>query len=565
MKFEPIALKEGSEVEIAFDGEPVKARHGESVASALASAGHLILRTTPKGTERGVFCGMGVCRDCLVDVDGQRNVRACMTKVKPGMEIARAGRAGKPATTDPNPPHVTIDSVKTETPDVLVIGAGPAGLAAALAARRAGAHVVLADERAIPGGQYFKQPSAGPTIDAQQEEGRRLVEDVRRAGVDIWPETLVWGAFEPLVFAVNRGGGTLVVQPRAAVYAGGAFERPWPVPGWTLPGVMTTGAAQTMWRTDRRLAGKRVLIAGNGPLNLQVAAELARGGAELVGVVESAAAPRSPLQAARLAVNAPRLALQGLGYLVDCRKMGVPVIYRSQLARIAQVDGELEATIDGAGARTVRCDTVCLGYGFLPSSDLPRSLGARCDRHPQTGMALLRRDAGGATTVDGLFAVGDCTGLGGARVALADGVLAGAAAARHAGFDPYRSAALAGQLRRAGRDAARHRRFQAALWTIFRPTIADIVPAPETVICRCEEVAYGEVEAALAEGIGGAGAVKRRTRVGMGHCQGRYCGALLAAMLERNGHRSDEYSGFAPRLPVKPIAIGSLAREPAAK
>jgi len=565
MKFEPIALKEGSEVEIAFEGEPVKARHGESVASALASAGHLVLRTTPKGAERGVFCGMGVCRDCLVDVDGQRNVRACMTKVKPGMEIARAGRAGKPATTDPNPPHVTIDSVMTETPDVLVIGAGPAGLAAALAARRAGAHVVLADERAIPGGQYFKQPSAGPTIDAQQEEGRRLVEDVRRAGVDIWPETLVWGAFEPLVFAVNRGGGTLVVQPRAAVYAGGAFERPWPGPGWTLPGVMTTGAAQTMWRTDRRLAGKRVLIAGNGPLNLQVAAELARGGAELVGVVESAAAPRSPLQAARLAVNAPRLALQGLGYLVDCRTMGVPVIYRSQLARIAQVDGELEATIDGAGARTVRCDTICLGYGFLPSSDLPRSLGARCDRDPATGMPLLRRDADGATTVDGLFAVGDCTGLGGARVALADGALAGAAAARHAGFDLGRSAAFARQLRRAGRDTVRHRRFQAALWTIFKPTVDEVPPTPETVMCRCEEVTYGEVEAALAEGIGGAGAVKRRTRVGMGHCQGRYCGALLAAMLERNGRRSDEYSGFAPRLPVKPIAIGSLAREPAAK
>ena len=550
----------GGAVEFTFEGMTIAAREGENLAAVLAEAGHLVLRSTRKGAARGVFCGMGVCRDCLVDIGERRNLRACMTKVEPDMAVRRAGGPGTPVTPRDAPPHVLLDALGEETPDIFVIGAGPAGMAAALAARETGARVVLADERARPGGQFFKQMSSGMPIDSQQAEGRRLVEKVRASGIELWPETLVWGAFEPLVFAVNRAGGTTIVRPRAAVYAGGAFERPWPVPGWTLPGVMTTGAAQTMWRTDRRLPGKRVLIAGNGPLNLQVATELAAGGADAVAIAESAPVPRSILDAARMGVSAPNLVLQGLRYLRACRKAGTPLLHGSHLASVSQTGSRLQAVIAGDHERVFEVDAVCLGYGFLPSNDLLRAIGARAPFDPAKGHPVVERDTEGATSVAGLFAAGDCIGLGGARVALADGTIAGAAAARYAGFGT--SAAVERAVRKARAQAGRHRRFQSALWSIYTPSVVDAPWTADTIICRCEEMRFGDALAALDEGQASAGAIKRRTRIGMGHCQGRYCGWLLSSLLAQNGRPGDEYSGFAPRLPAKPVSIASLSRGP---
>ena len=169
------------------------------------------------------------------------------------------------------------------------------------------------------------------------------------------------------------------------------------------------------------------------------------------------------------------------------------------------------------------------------------------------------RDARGATSVAGVWALGDCTSLGGARVGLAEGTLAGSAAARALGR-PL-STECARMEARAEAAAARHRRFQRALWRMYRMD-ESLLPRPtgDTVICRCEEVSYGQVEEVLAEGAASPGEVKRRTRIGMGRCQARYCGPELEALLaERTGRPTDEYSGFAPRVPVKPVPIADLA------
>ncbi len=549
----------GSGMRLTFEGESVAARPGESLASALTAAGKLHLRKTPKGTDRGVFCGMGVCRDCLVDIGERRNVRACMTKVEPGMEVRRAGTGGPPRAPKRDAGFRLIDEVTTDEPDVFVIGAGPAGLSAALAARQAGARVVLADERARPGGQFFKQASDGAPLDAQQEEGRALIDRVVGAGVELWPETLVWGGFGPLEFAVNRGGGTEIVKPRAAVYAAGAYERPWPVPGWTLPGVMTTGAAQTMWRSDKRLAGKRVLVAGNGPLNLQLAAELSAGGAKVVAVVETARKPRTIAKAAAMAFSAPGLVAQGLRYLATCMRAGIPLIYRSHVTKISENAEGLTAHISGAAERSFDADIVCLGYGFIASGELPRAMGARSARDPLSGQFVVSTGPDHETSVPGLFAVGDCTGLNGARVALAQGTLAGAAAAKKAGHAQASNADLI----RASAALRRHQRFQRALWSLYAPTVTAAPATPETIVCRCEELALADVMAAYDQGYRTAGPIKQRTRMGMGPCQGRYCGVILNQLLHERGENVDEYGGFAPRHPAKPFTIGSLAADPA--
>jgi NAD(P)H-nitrite reductase large subunit len=172
----------------------------------------------------------------------------------------------------------------------------------------------------------------------------------------------------------------------------------------------------------------------------------------------------------------------------------------------------------------------------------------------------LAPDGTGKTTVPAVFALGDCTGLGGARMALAQGTLAGLAAAAELGYAV--AGELAAERARAQRDLARHRRFQAALWQLFAaPRLGLDLATPDTVVCRCEEISAGQIEAAVAEGCPSIGELKRTTRAGMGACQGRYCGPLLSTLMaERLGRAPDEELRFAPRVPLKPVAVADIAR-----
>jgi thioredoxin reductase len=454
-----------------------------------------------------------------------------------------------------------------EHPEVLVIGGGPGGLAAAIAARRAGAAVTLVDERSKPGGQYFKQlgvaGAAGP--DRQHSEGRALIDEARGLGVDLRSDVLVWGGFQTEGFAAVAGGRSYRFVPKVTIVAAGAYERPWPVPGWTLPGVMTTGAAQTLWRTARRLPGRRVLIAGNGPLNLQLAAELIEGGAEVVAVVEAAVRP-SLGQIGALATMlraAPSLVRDGLRYHSRRRAGSAPMIYGHVVQSVTRGTGGLSVELvqsNGAGTRRFETDIVCLGYGFEPSNELLRLLGCSHDYDATRRHLVTRRDSDGRTDVAGIYALGDCTGLGGARVALAEGTIAGLAAAADLGH--ALDATAVAQRNRALADRDRHRRFQRALWSLYAaPAYSARLATAETVMCRCEEVTFGEIDAALADEIKSAGAVKRRTRLGMGRCQGRYCTPVLETLLvEKCGTARGEFTGFAPRVPVKPLPIGELVQ-----
>jgi D-hydroxyproline dehydrogenase subunit alpha len=548
-------------IEIAFEGIPIAARAGESVAAALAAHGILSLRTTRDAAERGMFCGMGVCQDCLVEIDGKPEQRACMTKVDRPLQVRRQahGRALVPVAECAFP---TADEVVVERPEVLVIGAGPGGLSAAIAARSAGAAVVVVDERAQPGGQYFKQVSIDPAgaagPDRQHREGAALIETARRLGVEIRSGLTIWGAFEPGLFAAVADGRSHRFAPKATIVATGAYERGWPVPGWTLPGVMTTGAAQTLWRTARRLPGRRVLIAGNGPLNLQLAAELIEGGAKVVAVVEAAARP-GPAKLGALCTmlaTAPGLMRDGLGYHLRRRSGGAEMIHGGVVASVTKSARGLMVQLDGA-ARSFEVDVLCLGYGFEPSNELLRVLGCGHGLDPVRRQLVTRRDDCGRTDVAGIYALGDCTGLGGARAALAEGTIVGLSVARYLGHKIDEA-----QREQARAMLRRHRRFQRALWDLYAaPPYSTRYATAETVMCRCEEVTLGQIEQALSEKMASAGTIKRRTRLGMGRCQGRYCAPVLEALLaERLGLERGEFTGFAPRVPVKPVPIGELAR-----
>ncbi|MGQ0664324.1 MAG: FAD-dependent oxidoreductase [Pseudomonadota bacterium] len=567
------------EVEIAFAGQSVRALEGESLAAALTAAGIVGLRTTRRGEPRGVFCGMGVCFDCLVRIDGRPSQRACLTKVRAGMRIEPQLHEGPvPDPGDPPLAAAPNGGIPEHECEVLVIGAGPAGLAAAEAAASSGAEVTVLDERPEPGGQYFKQlaPShrfAAPSaIDRQFARGRALIDRVRELGVCLVGEAMVWGAFrgedgtlELGTFADGRAGR---YRTRHLIVAVGAYERSFPVPGWTLPGVMTTGAAQTLGRSYRVAPGSRVLFAGNGPLNLQVAAELASGGARVVAVAEAAPRPGpSRLGSLMSALRwSPDLMRDGLLYLAALWRHRIPVLYRHAVVRLdgnGRVERATLARIDAEGRpipgteRPYDVDSVCLGYGFLPSTDITRLLGCRHVVDPSAALAV-ERDLDGATSVPGVFAAGDCGGIGGARVALAQGKLAGLAAARNLGHASPAPAAIA----RAQAELAQALAFQNALWRLFAAPRVDGIVDDEVVICRCEEVTAGHLRRYRAAGAAESGAIKKLTRTGMGRCQGRYCAPHVARMCAAaSGRAPDEFAFFAPRVPVKALPAVALASE----
>ena len=539
----------GRSITFRFDATPIPALEGETVAAALSAAGILAFRRTASGVPRGLHCGMGACFDCVVTVDGRIGQRACMTRVADGMIVT--GDAIPPlAALGAEPTGVQADE---RACDVLVVGAGPAGLAAAIAAAETGAGVVVLDERSATGGQYAKPLAdsyADVAPDAQFRLGTELRERAMSAGARIETEATVWGAFAADEIAALVGGRAVTYRPRSLVLAPGAHERPVPLPGWTLPGVMTTGSLQTLVRAQRVCPGERVLIAGSGPLNLQLACELLAGGVKPLAVVE--AAPRPSLAQFRgawtMARTAPDLVREGIGMLVRLKRAGVPVLWSAQ---VTELHGEARVRSAHVADRTFDVDVVALNLGFQPETGLARALGAdHCFVDAGLGHLATETDDDGRTSVSGVFAIGDGASLGGSRVAMARGRLAGLAAARDLGLnapdEPATRAALARALA-----------FQDALWRMFRaPPTAALTDA--TIVCRCEEVTAGRLRHELAGGLTSLPALKKATRAGMGRCQGRFCSATIARLCP---DAPDDFAFAAPRAPLRPVPAAPLMFE----
>lgn len=463
--------------------------------------------------------------------------------------------------------------------DVLIVGGGPAGMAAAAAAADAGLSTVLIDERPTLGGQVYKQPGPGMRVTdaremgAQYRAGRVLIDAVeardvtvllRSSVLDFEPEQEGWGAR-----LQTAGDPVSSVRARRVIVAAGAHDRPVVFPGWTLPGVITAGGLQTLAKTQAFIPGERIVFAGSGPVALAFPAQLAGYGANIVTALEAGPAP-SAGDLVKIAASAPG----NVGLLTDAAKYQasllahrIPLRYRRMVVR-AEGDGRVErvvhARVDAqwrvvpGTEQTVEADVLCVGYGFTPTSELLRLVGCGFDNDEDLGGPVVRKDEWGRTDVAGVYAAGDGAGVEGSAVAADEGRIAALAVARDAGrMTPEATdAAVRPLLHRVGRRRALTRATQ-RMYGVGEG-VFDLAE-PDTIVCRCEGVSERDVRAAV-QTAPEVSAVKALTRAGMGPCQGRMCGRHIASMIAaQRGVSMDEVAPATPRMPLRPVAIGAVA------
>jgi D-hydroxyproline dehydrogenase subunit alpha len=456
-----------------------------------------------------------------------------------------------------------------ETAEVVVVGAGPGGLSAALTAAQAGARVTLLDAYPEIGGQYYHQPP-GPARrkrTPRQQEGKALGEQVRAAGVTIRSETVVWNVDAAKTLSLYGPRGIEELRARALILATGAYERAAAFPGWTLPGVITSGAAQILLY-HRIRPGRRVLVAGTGPLQLVTAANLRKAGVGVVAVLEGARIEcglRGVFamwgQWGRIQEGARSLALlvrRGVPYRTGWGIVSVQGNDSVESATIARLDGAWRP-VPGS-EQEITCDTVCISYGLVPFNTLSRLAGAEQVWQPELGGEVPLRDAYLQTTIPGIYAIGDGAGIGGYRLSMLEGQVAGTAAAELIGCATVRASTVLVRLLPAIKRERAFQRFYANLFTPG-PGIFEL-PQADTLVCRCEGVTYGQLAQAVQDGVTTSSEAKAATRCGMGECQGRVCGHQVMHSIARLTGRSVlEVGSYNIRPPLFPIPLGAFAGE----
>jgi len=470
-----------------------------------------------------------------------------------------------------------------QTFQVAVIGAGPAGLAATVAAADAGAQVVLIDSGAALGGQYWRHPDdkasgagcvdAGEVAEQHHDLGRyrslrAAIKRHQQAGTvtvlqrhHVWTIEKIDGFTIRAIDQAARPAIERVVTARSLVIATGAYDRQIPFPGWDLPGVLTAGGVQALLKGNAVVAGQTIIVAGTGPFLLSVGAGLVKAGATVVGIHE--ANPLLPWlgHARAIAGTATKLG-EGMGYAATLARHRVPVRTRSTVVS-AHGDERLEAVtiarLDRAGRvrpgteRLVEVDTLAIGWGFTPQLELALTLGCETRLDVDGSLVAVADRRTQMSSMPGALLAGEVCGVGGAALALVEGEIAGKVAARspivHREFTALR------------RQRDRLRSFATAMHRVHAVPAAWTERLTDTtVVCRCEEVTAGTLrETVTSYEIDDPRSAKLLARVGMGWCQGRVCGYATSCLVAEWTGSSFAPQQFAERPVAVPVPLGILA------
>jgi len=425
------------QVEIEVDGRRITALEGEPVAAALLANKIRIFRYTPrKNQPRGIFCAVGQCTDCAMMVDGIPNVRTCITPVREKMKIQTQIGWGSSSGIFSSPINFPPEDEKVITSciELAIVGAGPAGLSAAIEAARQGVNVTVLDESSCPGGQLSKQ--IHKFFGSQEhwagtrgrEIGHQLLKEARELGVEVKLETPVVGIFPEHQLCYVHRNRSYFLKAEAIVLATGASENPLVFPGSTLPGVMGAGATQTMVNLHRVLPGEKVLMVGAGNVGLIIAFQLLQAGARVMAVVEAMSTIGG------YGVHASKL-----------RREGIPIFVSHTVKEALgekEVEGAVVVALDKDGhhypgtEKFFPVDLICLAVGLSPLVELAVIAGCRCAYLPSLGGYVPLHSEDMETTFQGIYVAGDVAGVEEASTAMEEGRLAGIAAAERLGYLP---------------------------------------------------------------------------------------------------------------------------------
>ncbi len=461
--------------------------------------------------------------------------------------------------------------------DVVVVGAGPAGLCAATTLSKRGARTLLVDENQSPGGQIYRsvlmaQEADRRRLGADYWRGRTIAEDFLASGTQYAPATTAWSV-GPLYdggsrivgheVGVSGAGMARLIRARQVVLATGALERPFPIPGWTLPGVMTAGAAQIALKASGLVPEGRVVIAGTGPLLYLLAAQLIEAGASVAAVLDTTP-KRNWLNALRHApgfLTSP-YAIKGVKLLKTVQSRTKVVRWVSVLsARGEETLKEVVWTARGQEHR-LAADLLMLHQGVVPNINFSNAAG--CEHEwDATQLAFRPRvDEWYETSISGLAIAGDGAGIHGAEAAALQGELAGLGCASRLGLiDRQKREQRASLLRARLAKATRGREFLDALYQPSKPF--RVPQTSETIVCRCEEISAGQIRASVNAGAIGPNQMKVFLRSGMGPCQGRLCGLTATELIaDERGVSPDKVGYYRLRFPIKPLRLRELASLP---
>lgn len=465
--------------------------------------------------------------------------------------------------------------IDTTQCDLLVVGAGPAGLAAATLAAELGVDTMLLDEQPAPGGQIYRAITTTPVTDRgilgeDYWHGASLVAPFQQSGARYVPGATVWAVAEHTAADPEQGfevaysvaGEARIVHARRLLLATGAQERPFPIPGWTLPGVITAGAAQILLKSAGVVPADRTVLAGSGPLLYLVAWQYLNAGVKIDALLETTPPGRMGQALPKIwgFLRSPYLG-KGLK-LLRAVKAAVPVI-RSVTALEAVGESKLEGVRYTAGGVTkmLPAEQLMLHQGVVPNVNLSRAVGAEHRWNEALDCWEPRVDEWGLTSVEGIGMAGDGAGIAGALAAEHRGRLAALQAAHLLGrIDSAKRDSAAAAPREALARAVRGREFFDAL---YKAPDAFRRPTGDTIVCRCEEVTAAQVRETVKLGCSGPNQMKAFLRCGMGPCQGRFCGLTVSEIIaEERGVPTQEVGYYRLRFPTKPLTLGELASLP---